>query len=314
ALKIAWNPADIVKPARFGVQTFKNHDLAQIASMIDWVPFFPTWELKGKYPKIFDDPKIGVEAKKVFNDAQVMLKTIIKEKWLKANAVVGLFPANSVGDDVEVYADDSRKKIIATFYTLRQQSDKQDGRPNYALSDFIASKDSGLKDYIGAFAVSAGFGVDEKAAEFLKQHDDYNAIMIKALADRLAEAFAELMHKRVRRELWGYASHETLNVEELIQEKYQGVRPAPGYPSQPDHTEKRTIFDLLKAADNTGIQLTESLAMWPASSVSGLYLAHPESKYFALDKIGKDQAEDYARRKGMPLAEIEKWLAPNLVY
>jgi 5-methyltetrahydrofolate--homocysteine methyltransferase len=255
---------------------------------------------------------VGSEARKVYQDAQAMLAGIIAQKWLTANAVIGLFPANSVGDDIEIYTDESRGKLAMVNHTLRQQLEKPSDRANYALSDFIAPKDSGVKDYIGAFAVTAGIGIEKKLAEFEAKHDDYNSIMLKALADRLAEALAELMHERVRKEFWGYAADEALGNEDLIAEKYRGIRPAPGYPACPDHTEKGPLFELLRAPENAGVSLTESYAMWPAAAVSGFYFSHPQSSYFAVGKMGRDQLEDYARRKGWDMDTAERWLAPNL--
>ena len=312
--KSEWDKVPVKAPSFIGVKTFDNYPLKEISEKIDWSPFFHTWELRGRYPKIFEDKKTGTVAKKLFDDAQVLLKKILNGGLLKAKGVVGLFPANSVGDDVEVYADENRKTPILVFHTLRQQMLKEPGDPYLALSDFIAPKESGVKDYLGAFAVTAGIGVDELADSFKKEHDDYQSIMAKALADRLAEAFAERLHQLVRKELWGYAWYEKLSVEDLISERYRGIRPAPGYPACPDHTEKRLLFDLLKAEQNAGIRLTESFAMHPAASVSGLYFAHPEAKYFALGKIEKDQVADYAKRKGMDLKTVERWLSPNLNY
>jgi 5-methyltetrahydrofolate--homocysteine methyltransferase len=283
-------------------------------SCIDWTPFFQTWELSGRYPAILQDEVVGEAARNLFQDAHAMLKLIIAEKWLKANAVIGLFPANSVNsDDIEIYADESRAKASMTFHNLRQQNVKPQGNLNQCLADFIAPRDSGVKDYIGAFAVTTGIGIDVRVKAYEEKHDDYNAIMLKALADRLAESFAEHMHLRVRREFWGYAPDENLDSEALVAEKYRGIRPAPGYPACPDHTEKGALFDLLQAPE-VGITLTESFAMLPAAAVSGFYFSHPESGYFAVGKIGMDQADDYARRKGMSLAETEKWLGPVLGY
>jgi 5-methyltetrahydrofolate--homocysteine methyltransferase len=270
--------------------------------------------MKGRYPAILKDEKAGQEATKLFNDAQTLLKRIINEKLLVAKGVVGLFPANSVSDDdIEVYESESRQKVTMTLHTLRQQDEKPPGRPNRALADFVAPKTSGLKDYVGGFAVGI-HGADELAKKFEKQHDDYNAIMAKALADRLAEAFAERLHERVRREFWGYAVDEKLDNDALVREEYKGVRPAPGYPACPDHTEKELLFKLIEATRNTDVKLTESFAMWPAAAVSGFYFAHPESQYFAVGNLGKDQVEDYARRKQMNLATLERWLSPNLGY
>jgi 5-methyltetrahydrofolate--homocysteine methyltransferase len=297
-----------------GVQVFDNVDLEALRPYIDWTPFFHTWELRGSYPKLLDDPEKGEHARQLFADAQAMLDQIIKEKWFTAKAIVGLFPANSVGDDIEVYTDESRDTVRCTFHQLRQQQVKADGKPNRCLSDFIAPKDSGVADYLGLFAVTTGLGVDEKVAPFEKAHDDYNAIMVKALADRLAEALAERMHQQVRKEIWGYAAKEKLENAELIKEQYQGIRPAPGYPACPEHTEKATLWELLDVEKQTGIKLTESYAMLPAASVSGFYFSHPESSYFAVGKINQDQVRDYSRRKGMDLKTAETWLAPNLGY
>ncbi len=310
--QITWNESVIYRPEKPGLHVFKDYDLQQIAQYIDWTPFFQTWELAGKFPGILHDEVVGAEAQKLYDDAQQMLKQIIKEKWLQANAVIGIFPANSIGDDVEVY--DEHGKTLVVFHTLRQQNRKAEGLPNYALADFIAPKELGIRDYIGGFAVTAGIGIEKYLEKFDKEHDDYRSIMLKALADRLAEAFAELMHEKVRKEYWGYARQESFTNEELIQEKYQGIRPAPGYPACPDHTEKESLFNLLQVQKNTGIQLTETFAMHPAASVSGLYFSHKESRYFGLGKISKDQVEDYARRKRKEIAEIERWLSPNLNY
>lgn len=302
------------KPTFLGTKTIKNFPLEDLVPYIDWTPFFHTWELRGSYPKIFNDAFVGAEAKKLFDDAQALLKEIVSKKLLQANAVIGFWPANAVGDDIELYTDETRTQVLDTIYTLRQQAEKPKGEPYYALADFIAQKDTGIADYWGGFAVTAGLGCDELVAKFEADHDDYNSIMAKALADRLAEAFAEKMHELVRREYWGYAKDEHLSSEDMIKEKYQGIRPAPGYPACPDHTEKWTLFKLLDAEKNTGMYLTESLAMMPASSVSGFYFAHPQSKYFGLGKITKDQVEDYAERKKMNLEEVERWLSPNLGY
>ncbi|HMZ82366.1 MAG TPA: vitamin B12 dependent-methionine synthase activation domain-containing protein, partial [Acidobacteriota bacterium] len=280
---------------------------------IDWSPFFHAWELRGRYPKIFDDPVIGDKARELFADAQKMLEKIISDQQITAHGVFGLFPANSVGDDIEVYADDARTEVLTRFYTLRQQSEKSSGQSQLALADFVAPKESGRADYIGGFAVTAGIGMDELCRQYEADHDDYSSILVKALSDRLAEAFAENLHQQAR-QAWGYGQTENLSPEELIKEKYRGIRPAPGYPAQPDHTEKRSLFDLLQVEKNTGITLTESFAMYPASSVSGLYFAHPEAKYFAVGRLERDQVLDYSRRKGIPLAEAERWLSPNLNY
>ena len=310
---IIWQPDQIAKPAFTGVRALEEVPLDEIAQFIDWTPFFHTWELRGVYPKILDDPRVGPRARELLIDAQNLLDEIVRNRLLRARGAYGFFAAASTGDDIELYTDESRASVLRVLYTLRQQTDKGESQPNYALADFVAPRESGLADYVGAFAVTTGIGVDELCARFERDHDDYNSIMVKALADRLAEAFAELLHKRAR-ENWGYGRDENLTTEDLIHERYRGIRPAPGYPACPDHTEKRTIFDLLAAEKNTGIELTESFAMLPASSVSGLYFAHPESKYFSVGKVGRDQIVDYHRRKGMPLTEVERWLAPNLGY
>ena len=312
--KIDWEGYIPPKPAFFGKKTIVDFPLEELLPYIDWTPFFHTWELRGSYPRILTDDKIGVEATKVFNDAQEMLKEIIKNKSLQANAVIGFWPANSVGDDIELYSDENRDKVFTRIHTLRQQSEKAKEQPYYALSDFIAPKETGIADYWGGFAVTSGLGCDELVAEYVKNHDDYSSIMVKGLADRLAEAFAEKMHELVRKEYWGYAKEEKLSNTELIREKYVGIRPAPGYPACPDHTEKRTLFNLLNAEKEIGLSLTESFAMYPTAAVSGFYFSHPESRYFGLGKIAKDQVEDYALRKEQSLEEIEKWLSPNLGY
>ena len=312
--KIDWKTYAPPVPKQLGIQVFSDYNLAEIAANIDWTPFFQTWELAGRYPKILDDEVVGEEARKLFADAQEMLNRIVNEKWLSANGVVGLFPANTVNsDDIEIYADESRSKKLMTWHNLRQQMEKPEDRPNLCLADFVAPKEAGVKDYIGTFAVTAGGGgFDKKLAEFEKANDDYNAILFKALADRLAEAFAERLHQRVRTEFWGYAADENLRNEQIINEEYRGIRPAPGYPACPEHTEKGPLFELLDATRNAGITLTDSFAMWPAAAVSGFYFSHPQSQYFAVAKIGRDQLEDYARRKGWDVATAEKWLAPNL--
>ncbi|MCA1374770.1 MULTISPECIES: methionine synthase [unclassified Bradyrhizobium] len=301
-----------VKPTFLGTKSFDDYDLAELVDCIDWTPFFQTWELAGRFPAILDDSKVGEVARSLYDDARKMLDTIVKEKWFRARATIGFWPANAQGDDIVLYADDNRTKSIATLHTLRQQLEKREGRFNAALSDFIAP--AGLPDYIGGFVVTAGIGEDAVADRFKMANDDYSSILCKALADRLAEAFAERMHARVRREFWAYAPDEALSNEELILEKYSGIRPAPGYPAQPDHTEKATLFELLDAEATAGVKLTESFAMWPGSSVSGLYFASPESYYFGVGKIERDQVEDYAARKGMSVAEAERWLAPVLNY
>ena len=312
-LKVDWANKSYVKPSEVGITVFDDFDIAQIRDYIDWTPFFSTWMLKGKFPQILENEVVGDEAKKLYDDAQQMLDKVISEKRLHANGVVGLFPANSVGDDIEVYADESRGELKATFHMLRQQGKKGSGLPNLSLADYVAPKGTG-DDYLGGFAVTTGIGIEDLVKKYEADHDDYNSIMIKAVADRLAEAFAELMHERVRKELWGFAHKESFDNESLIKEAYQGIRPAPGYPACPDHTEKRTLFDLLEVERNTGISLTESFAMYPAASVSGFYFMHEESKYFGLGKIEKDQVKSYAERKGMSVEKIEKWLAPNLAY
>ncbi|MSQ20323.1 MAG: methionine synthase [Betaproteobacteria bacterium] len=308
---IDWNSCVPPPPRMLGRKVLLHYDLAEIAGNIDWTPFFQTWDLAGSYPKILTDPVAGEAARSVFADGQAMLERIIAEKWLRANAVFGLYAAASVGDDIEIYTDASRMKKAIVWHGLRQQSEKASDRANRCLADFVAPKESGVADYIGAFAVTAGIGVDARAAAFEAKHDDYSAIMLKALADRLAEAFAELLHQRVRKEFWGYARDEQFTTAALIAEQYQGIRPAPGYPACPDHTEKAALFELLDASE-AGVTLTENFAMMPASSVSGFYLAHPDSTYFAVGKIGADQAADYARRKALTLEETERWLAPNL--
>ena len=308
-----WKSVDIPKPKFTGTRVLENVPLETLRKYIDWSPFFMTWELKGKYPRIFDDPNLGEAARKLFDDANELLDGIIANKQLTARGVYGFWPAASEGDDIIVFADKSRSSELARFHGLRQQWERKGQDAFYSLADFVAPLESGRADYIGAFAVTAGIGADELAAKFNRDHDDYNAIMTKALADRLAEAFAEHLHAQARCD-WGYGCSEKLSSEDLIDEKYRGIRPAPGYPAQPDHTEKRTLFQLLDAERATGIHLTESFAMHPAASVSGLYFAHPNAKYFAVDRITRDQVEDYARRKGKPISEIERWLSPNLGY
>ena len=309
-----WNTAAIVRPHKLGVEVFDEYDLKEISQYIDWTPFFQTWELAGRFPAILKDEIVGKEATALYRDAVEMMEKIISEKWLTAKAVIGLFPANNIGDDIEIYNDENRSEIVAVSRSLRQQNQKAAGQPNYALSDFVAPKESNRIDYIGGFAVTAGIGIEPHLERFAKEHDDYSSILLKALADRLAEALAELMHARVRKEFWGYAADEKLDNESLINEKYIGIRPAPGYPACPDHMEKTTLFSLLDVPKHTGITLTESLAMFPAASVSGWYFAHPNSRYFGLGKIGKDQVEDYATRKDKPLHEVERWLRPVLNY
>ena len=314
AQKVDWDAYQPKTPSFLGTRVFQNWDLAELAEYIDWTPFFQTWELKGVYPKILDDERQGEAARALFADAQAMLAKVIAEKWFAPKAVVGFWPAGVVGDDIRLFTDESRAKERATFYTLRQQMTKRDGRPNVALSDFVAPVDSGRQDYLGGFVVTAGIEEVAIAERFERANDDYSSIMVKALADRFAEAFAERMHEYVRKELWGYAADEAFDPSELAAEPYAGIRPAPGYPAQPDHTEKATLFDLLKAEEEIGVTLTESFAMWPGSSVSGIYIAHPESYYFGVAKVERDQVEDYADRKDMPIGEVERWLGPILNY
>ena len=314
AVKLDWTAYKPVRPSFLGTKVFEDYDLEELARYIDWTPFFQTWELRGRYPAILEDEAQGEVARHLFADAQAMLTKIIAEKWFRPRAVIGFWPANAVGDDIHLFTDESRQQELATFFTLRQQLSKRDGRPNVALSDFVAPVDSGVADYLGGFVVTAGFEEIAIAERFERANDDYSSILVKALADRFAEAFAERMHERVRREFWGYAEDETLTPDDLISESYAGIRPAPGYPAQPDHTEKKTLFHLLDAENATGVQLTESYAMWPGSSVSGIYIAHPESYYFGVAKVERDQVEDYATRKGMPVNELERWLGPVLNY
>ena len=314
AVKIDWSNYEPPVPSFIGVKALEDYPLERLRDRIDWTPYFATWQLRGLYPDIFEDPIVGAEARRVFNDAQGMLDRMIKEKMVRASAVFGFWPANSVGDDVELYADENRDKPFQTFHFLRQQMKKQTGRPNVCLSDYIAPKGSGKADYLGGFAVTAGLGIEPFVKMFESQNDDYNAILLKALADRLAEAFAEHLHERVRKEFWGYAKDEALSNDDLVSEKYRGIRPAPGYPACPDHTEKGPLFNLLDAPAKAGIQLTESFAMYPGAAVSGFYFSHPESAYFGLGRIVRDQVQDYARRKNLPVATVEKWLAPNLGY
>ncbi len=314
--KIDWKAYTPPKPTFMGPRAFPSYNLAELVPYIDWTPFFQTWELAGRYPQILSDNKVGAEAKKLFDDAQEMLKRLVAEKWLTANGVVGFWPANSVGDDIELFTGEPRHTKLATLHTLRQQiaRDPTRDRAHTALADFIAPKETGLPDYIGGFAVTTGIGEEEALKKYIKETDDYGRILLKALADRLAEAFAERMHERVRKELWGYAKSEKFTPDELILEKYDGIRPAPGYPAQPDHTEKATLWTLMDVPRNTSIQLTESYAMWPGAAVSGLYFAHPQSHYFGVGKVERDQVEDYARRKGWTVEECERWLAPVLNY
>ncbi|MCZ7496781.1 methionine synthase [Agrobacterium rhizogenes] len=314
AHKIDWSAYSAVKPQFFGTRVFETYDLEELSRYIDWTPFFQTWELKGRFPAILDDEKQGEAARQLYSDAQAMLKKIIEENWFRPRAVIGFWPANAVGDDIRLFTDESRGEELATFFTLRQQLSKRDGRPNVALSDFVAPVDSGVADYVGGFVVTAGIEEVAIAERFERANDDYSSILVKALADRFAEAFAERMHERVRKEFWGYAPQENFNGDELIGEAYAGIRPAPGYPAQPDHTEKKTLFALLDATNAAGVELTESYAMWPGSSVSGIYIGHPESYYFGVAKVERDQVLDYARRKDMPVEEVERWLGPVLNY
>lgn len=309
---IDWSNQKIEKPKLIGTQTFLNYDLNELRKYIDWTPFFHTWELKGKFPEILKDENLGTEAEKLYTDANNMLDKIIAENWLEARAVCGIWPANTINDDdIQIYTDENRNKILHTQYGMRQQLKKAKEARNYSLADFIAPKESGIKDYIGGFVVTTGLGIEKKIVEFEADHNDYNTIMLKALADRLAEAFAEKLHEIFRQDLWGYESH-SLSKEELISEKYRGIRPAPGYPANPDHTEKPGLFNILDATKITGISLTETMAMLPTASVSGWYFSNPESKYFGVGKIKMDQVESLAKRKGMPLSEMKRWLNPNL--
>ncbi len=314
AYKGDWENYTPPKPAFLGIKVFEDYPLQELVQYIDWTPFFHAWELSGKYPKILQDDIVGVEATNLFNDAQHMLKQIVDEKWLTARAVIGFFPANSVGDDIELYADDGRAAVKAVLHHLRQQMAKPSDRPNSCISDFVAPRSSGKSDYVGAFAVTTGIGIEQHVRRFEADHDDYNSIMLKALADRLAEAFAECMHAHVRKDFWAYAPDENFTNDELIAEAYQGIRPAPGYPACPDHTEKATLWSLIEPDKNAGITLTESFAMLPTAAVSGFYFSHPDAKYFGTGKIQKDQVEDYARRKGESIRVTERWLAPVLGY
>jgi 5-methyltetrahydrofolate--homocysteine methyltransferase len=313
-LRIDWNAAPPPVPRFTGTRILDDYPLAELIERIDWTPFFQTWELAGHYPAILNDPVSGKAATALFTDAQAMLRRLADEKTLKARAVFGFFRANAVGDDIELYADDERARPLEIIHTLRQQMPKPPGRPNLALADFVAPRETGIADYIGAFAVTAGIGLDRIVAGHTAAHDDYSGILAQALADRLAEAMAERLHERVRKEFWGYAPDESLDNAALVREQYQGIRPAPGYPACPDHTEKRTLFRLLDAEAAAGITLTESCAMLPGSSVSGYYFWHPQSQYFGVGRVGRDQVEDYAHRKGVDAAEMERWLASNLGY
>jgi 5-methyltetrahydrofolate--homocysteine methyltransferase len=310
--QIDWKPSDLKKPNLVGVKVLADYDLAELREYIDWTPFFHTWELRGKYPEILTHELMGNEASKLFKDANTMLDQIIAEKWLIAKASVGIWPANTINDDdIEIYSDETRSNLLYTQRGLRQQLKKADTASNVCLADFIAPKESGFKDYIGGFVVTTGLGIEKKLAEFEADHDDYHSILLKALADRLAEAFAEHLHELVRTDYWGY-DQTPLDKTELIQEKYRGIRPAPGYPANPDHTEKPGLFELLNATELTGVSLTESMAMMPASSVSGWYFAHPQAHYFGVGKIKEDQVERLAMAKGISLARMKQWLSSNL--
>ena len=312
---IEWDGYAPPRPEFIGTRSFDDFPLTELIDTIDWTPFFLTWELSGKYPAILEDEKVGEQAKELFGDAKKMLQKIVDEKLLTARGVVGFWHAAREGnDDIAVYSDEGRDTKLATLHHLRQQTEKKGGKPNASLADFIAPADSGIEDYIGGFCVTTGHGVDELAAKYEAEHDDYNSILLKSLADRLAESFAEHMHRLVRTQLWGYHADESLSNQELIKEGYRGIRPAPGYPACPDHTEKATLFELLDATNASGVELSENFAMTPASSVSGFYFSHPESRYFAVGKIGRDQVADIAQRKGENVDVIERWLRPNLDY
>jgi len=312
---IDWTGYRPPAPAQMGLTVFDDYDLEELIGRIDWKPFFQTWELAGRFPDILDDPVVGEAARPLYDDAQAMLRRIVEEKWFRPRGVVGFWPANAVGDDIEVYAGSDRAQTAAVIHTLRQQMNRGDkDRANLALADFVAPKDTGIADFVGGFAVTTGEDVERIAADFKNSQDDYNVILVSALGDRLAEAFAERMHERVRQEFWGYAADEDLDNDQLIAEVYRGIRPAPGYPACPDHTEKRILFQLLQAHEKTGLRLTETCAMWPGAAVSGYYFSHPESRYFGVGRIERDQVEDYAKRKGMTVTEVEKWLAASLNY
>jgi 5-methyltetrahydrofolate--homocysteine methyltransferase len=312
--RINWEAFAPTTPRMLGIQAFDDYPLTELLSYVDWMPFFNAWEFAGKFPDILSDPTVGEAASNLYDDARRLLKQLIAERWLKARAVIGLFPANSVGDDVELYTDETRTEVAMRLSFLRQQKGKAPGQPHECLADYVAPKSSGVRDYFGAFAVTAGIGIEAHVARFEKAHDDYSSIMLKALADRLAEASAEHFHERVRREFWGYDGQETLTNHQLIQEEYRGIRPAPGYPACPDHTEKAKLWKLLDVERNAGITITESYAMLPTAAVSGWYIGHPDSRYFAVGKIDRDQVEEYAQRKGISVSEAEKWLSPNLGY
>jgi 5-methyltetrahydrofolate--homocysteine methyltransferase len=312
--RIQWSAFTPAAPRAPGIHRFEAYPLEQLLGYVDWMPFFNAWEFAGKFPDVLSDPVVGEAASNLYADARRMLKQLIAEKWLNVRAVVGLFAANAVGDDVEVYADAQRSRVLTTLSFLRQQKGKPEGQPHECLADYVAPKSSGVADYIGAFAVTSGIGIEQHVARFERTHDDYSSIMLKALADRLAEAAAEHFHERVRRELWGYSAREVLTNEQLIHEEYRGIRPAPGYPACPDHTEKAKLWKLLDAEKASGIRLTESYAMHPTAAVSGWYFAHPDAHYFAVGKIARDQVEEYAQRQGLSVEETQKWLSPNLGY
>jgi 5-methyltetrahydrofolate--homocysteine methyltransferase len=312
AFKTDWSNYTPPRPTFLGTKVFDTYDLNELARYIDWTPFFQAWEMKGRYPAILDDEEQGPAARQLWDDAQEMLKEVLQKNWFRPKAVIGFWPANADGDDIKLFTGDDRAEELATLYTLRQQLSKQKDRPNLALADFVAP--TGTPDYIGAFVVTAGLEENLIAERFERKNDDYSAIVIKALADRFAEAFAEALHERVRKEFWGYAPDEHATPDDLLQEKYRGIRPAPGYPAQPDHTEKTTLFRLLNAKQRIGVELTESYAMWPGASVSGLYFSHPDAYYFGVAKVERDQVEDYSKRKGMPVREVERWLGPILNY
>ncbi|WP_323015452.1 vitamin B12 dependent-methionine synthase activation domain-containing protein, partial [Devosia sp.] len=314
AFKTDWSTYAPPPPSFTGIKKFEDFDLAELARYIDWTPFFQAWELRGRYPAILEDERQGEAARALWADAQKMLEQVIAEKWFKPRAVIGFWPANAVGDDIRLFTDESRKEELATLYTLRQQLSKRDGKANMALSDFMAPLETGHADHIGGFVVTAGIEEVAIAERFERANDDYSSILVKALADRFAETLAEFMHLKVRREHWGYARDEALTPDEIILEKYRGIRPAPGYPAQPDHTEKTTLFRLLDAENQVGVELTESYAMWPGSSVAGLYFSHPDAYYFGVAKVERDQVVDYSQRKGMAMEEVERWLGPILNY
>jgi 5-methyltetrahydrofolate--homocysteine methyltransferase len=313
-MRIDWASYAPPKPTFTGTRVFRTYDVAELVPYIDWTPFFQTWELKGRFPAILEDEKQGEAARQLYEDAQDMLRRIVEERWFNPKAIIGFWPANAVGDDIRLFTGESRSEELATLYGLRQQLSKRDGRPNLCISDFVAPAETGRPDYVGAFVVTAGIEEVRIAERFERANDDYRSILVKALADRIAEAFAERMHERVRKEFWAYAPDENISNEDLIREEYRGIRPAPGYPAQPDHTEKETLFELLEAERRIGVKLTESYAMWPGSSVSGLYLGHPEAHYFGVAKVERDQVEDYGARKGMSIPEVERWLGPILNY